>query len=119
MAVKRPTTGQRKKKTDILASKFYRAQTPYCELAGKDFIHCNGNLQWMHIISRNALCIRYEPFNKLVGCTGHHVWYTHNPVDWVRFLEKNFPERLHQAETHRWDLTKPDYEAWQEKFKQN
>ena len=106
-----------KKKADTLASRFYRAETPFCELAGKDSIHCGGNLQWMHIFSRSNLRLRYEPYNKLVGCQGHHVWYTHNPVEWVRFLETHFPERLSEAELHRNELAKLDYNEVISRFK--
>ncbi len=107
-----------KKKCDILASQYYRRETPYCELAGKDHISCSEQLQWMHIISRSNLRLRYEPYNKLVGCSGHHIFYTMNPVDWVRFLEAHFPERLAESELHRGEFMKPDYLAWIEKFSQ-
>jgi hypothetical protein len=113
---KKPTKSKLKEKCDLLASAYYRAETPYCELKGLDAIQCGGGLQWMHIFSRSILHMRYEPYNKLVGCQGHHLWYTHNPVEWVRFLEANFPERLAQAEAHRYKLWKVDYEAWIDHF---
>lgn len=108
---------QLKKKCDILASKYYRAETPYCELAGKDHVTCSQQLQWMHLITRSNLRLRYEPYNKLVGCGGHHMFYTMNPVDWVRFLERWFPDRLAEAEAHKNEIGKPDYEALIEQFK--
>jgi uncharacterized Zn finger protein (UPF0148 family) len=106
-----------KRKCDKLASTYYRNQTPYCELAGKDGIKCSDQIQWMHIITRANLRLRYERFNHLIGCRGHHWYYTNNPVDWVRFLEKHFPERLAECELHRNEIDKPDYEALIDKFK--
>lgn len=109
--------GALKKKCDVLASAYYRRETPYCELAGKDMIRCGGQLQWMHIFSRNNLRLRYEPFNKLIGCAGHHAWYTHNPIEWVRFLERWFPDRLAEAEAKRNEYMKVDYDSWIQRFK--
>ena len=106
-------------KADMLASRYYRAETPYCELSGKDTVRCGGVLQWMHIISRSNLRLRYEPFNKLIGCAGHHIYYTHNPLDWVRFLEQHYPERLALVERHRHEIRKIDYSAWIDRFNKN
>jgi hypothetical protein len=103
-------------KCDILASKYYRALTPYCELAGRDGITCGGSLQWCHIIGRANLRLRYEPFNNLICCAGHHRWYGTHPVDWVRILEREFPERLTLAEQHRHEVIKVNYGAWIERF---
>lgn len=60
--------------------------------------------------------LRYEPFNKLIGCAGHHVYYTHNPERFIRTVEKWFPERLAKIELHRNELGKVDVAAWIERF---
>lgn len=117
MKVKKPTTGQLKKKTDELASKYYRAMTPHCELAGADSITCNGVLQWAHIFTRSILHMRYEPYNHLILCAGHHLFYTYHPIEWVRVLERNYPDRLAIAEANRYKYGKPDYQEWIQKFK--
>jgi hypothetical protein len=111
------TRSQLKKRCDALASKYYRQQTPYCEARGLDLIRCGGVLQWCHIFSRSNLRLRYEPYNKLIMCQGHHSWYTHNPIEWTRFLERHFPERVSEAELHRNEYQKIDYPAWIELFK--
>lgn len=116
---KKPDLKKLKKKCDLLASAYYRRETPYCELAGKDHVRCGGVTQWMHIISRSNLRLRYEPYNKLIGCQAHHVFYTYNPVQWVRFLEAHFPDRLALAEAHQHEVMKPfPYQEWIETFSQ-
>lgn len=106
-----------KKKCDMLASLYYRTLTPICEAEGLDNIRCGGGLQWCHIFSRAIVHMRYEPYNNLIMCSGHHTWYTHNPIEWTRFLEKNFLERLSLAETQRYKYDKTDYEYWINFFK--
>lgn len=101
-----------KKKCDTLASKYYRAETPYCELKDKDGVNCGGSLQWAHIFTRGIVHIRYQPYNKLVLCAGHHRYYTSKPIEWVRILEKEFPDRLQLAEENRYKYEKVDYDYW-------
>ena len=104
-------------KADTLASQYYRAITPHCEAQGLDSINCGGGLQWCHIFSRSVIHMRYEPYNNLVMCAGHHTWYTHNPIEWTRFLEKNYLERLSLAEAQRYKYDKIEYEYWINFFK--
>jgi hypothetical protein len=85
-------------------------------MAGRDKIACNGVLQWAHIIGRANLRLRYEPYNHLIICQAHHVFFTHNPLDWFRILEREYPERLTLAEQHRQEVIKIDYAAWIERF---
>jgi hypothetical protein len=113
---KKPNRTQLKKKCDKLASQYYRALTPYCELAGRDKIACGGPLSWCHIIGRANLRLRYEPFNNLICCGGHHCWYGTHPLDWFRILEREYPERLTLAEQHRHEVSKLDYQAWIDRF---
>jgi hypothetical protein len=106
-----------KKKCDILASRYYRAATPYCELAGLDGIRCGGPLQWCHITSRSVVHLRYERYNNLILCAGHHSFYTRQPLDWIRTLEEHFPEKLALVEQQRYKFSKIDYEAWIDMFR--
>jgi hypothetical protein len=85
-------------------------------MQGLDTIKCGGNLAWCHIIGRANLRLRYEPFNNLIMCSAHHVFFTHRPLDWIRALEKHYPERLPLAEFHRDEIVKIDYQAWIAKF---
>jgi len=105
-----------KAKADKLASQYYRAQTPYCEMAGLDEHQCAGVLNWAHIIGRANLRLRYEPYNHLILCAGEHLFFTHHPLDWIRALEKHYPERLRLAEQHRHEIVKCDYQAYIGRF---
>lgn len=116
---KKPTRGKLKTKCDWLASAYYRAQTPYCEAAGKDSTQCGGGLQWCHLFSRGILHIRYEPYNNLIMCQGHHLLFTYRPIEWTRFLERHFPDKLAEAEANRYKFSKVDYDAWISHFKVN
>jgi hypothetical protein len=115
---KKPTKSKLKAKADILASAYYRSMRPYCEAAELDDVKCGGGLQWAHIFSRSILHMRYEPYNHLILCAGHHLHYTHNPIEWTRFLEANFLIRLAAAEANRYKVGKVDYEAVIAKFTQ-
>ena len=61
-----------------------------CQLEGLDHIECSGQLQTMHIISRRNHRLRWDTQNALCGCSGHHFWYTNNPWDFVKLIEKHF-----------------------------
>lgn len=80
-----------------------RSFYPYCQLAGKDNIKCGGVLQNMHIETRGVIALRYNPMNCIVGCAGHHVYYTYHPNDWDRLVKKYFPEQWKFKEKHRND----------------
>src|SRR5664279_1950398 len=101
---KKPSKTALKNKADILASQYYRALTPHCELSGLDGIQCGGILNWAHIFSRAILHMRYEPYNHLILCQGHHTFYTYHPIEWVRVLEKHYPERLNLASLNRYKI---------------
>lgn len=113
---KKPNRTALKKKCDTLASQYYRAKTPYCEAEGLDGIRCGGILQWCHIFGRAILHMRYEPYNNLIMCAGHHSFYTYHPIEWTRFLEKHYPERLTLAEQNRYKQSKVDYQDFIERF---
>lgn len=120
MAIPKPKKLSRtslKAKCDKLASLYYREKTPYCEAAGLDDIQCGGGLQWCHIFGRAILHMRYEPFNNLIMCAGHHRWYGLHPIEWTRMLEQHYPERLALAEFNRYKYGgKLDYEDFIERF---
>jgi hypothetical protein len=107
-----------KQQADTLASDYYRAKTPYCEAQGLDNVKCGGGLQWAHIFTRSILRLRYEPYNNLILCQGHHLYYTYHPIEWVRFLEKNYASRLSEAESRRYEHQKVDFQAWIDHFRQ-
>lgn len=100
-----------KKKADTAMSLYVRKKHGYCQLEGKDHIRCSTVLQNMHVETRGKLCIRYEEYNTLCGCSGHHVYYTNHPNEWREFVMKWFPEKWELVMEHHNDLTKPDYQV--------
>jgi len=51
-------------------------------------------IQWAHILSRQHLCIRWEPDNALTLCGGCHMFFWHkHPLLAVDWFNKNWPER--------------------------
>lgn len=87
-------------KADTAASLFYRARTPFCEAMGKDTKVCKGGLQWCHIKSRGNKRLRYEDYNNLVMCSGHHVYYTKRPSAWEIMVATEYPDRWNSCMEH-------------------
>lgn len=102
-----------KNKADKLFSLWVR-RVGVCELAGKDTIHCGGNLQTMHIFTRGITSLRYNPINVVCGCAGHHVYYTFHPEDWVALVAKWFPEKWEWLIHHREDKVKKTEDLYRE-----
>lgn len=113
--VKKPKLSALRNKADSLASSYYRNQTPYCQAQAFSNIPCKGILNWCHIYSRSVSRLRYEPYNNLIMCAGHHLYFGYHPVEWVDFCDKHFPEKINEARKHRYEYFKPTaehYDAW-------
>lgn len=96
---------RQKDKADRLFSLKIR-EIGYCELAGKDTIHCGGGLQCAHIETRGAHGIRWNELNAVCLCAGHHVYYTNNPNAWDKIVVQEFPVKWAFVEENRylkWD----------------
>lgn len=105
---------------DQAARWYYKKQTPYCEALGKSSTTCWGTLEWAHIVSRRNMRLRYEPYNKLVLCHGHHAWWTEHPYEWKRFVRNHFPDRWREVEEHKNEYQRVNayyYLDWLERFK--
>lgn len=48
---------------------------------------CGGIMEAAHIIGRARFAIRWDERNCKPLCSGHHVWFTHNPSAWQAFIE--------------------------------
>ena len=96
------TKGQ-KNKADRLFSLKVR-ELGYCQLQGKDKIRCSQVLQCAHIIGRANLRLRWDFLNALCICSGHHVWYTHEPEAWRNIVKKEFPENWEYVNKNRNDI---------------
>ena len=79
------------KQADASFSKWIRARDGQCQ--AKDGRDCSGNLQCAHLISRSYKAIRTNPDNAVALCQGHHVFYTHRPLEWREWVEARFPGR--------------------------
>jgi hypothetical protein len=80
------TKTAKRKLADALFSKRVRARG-FCEIAGFDDLRCAGYLQTCHLISRRYLSVRFEEANAVAGCSAHHVYYTHHPLEWDEFCK--------------------------------
>ena len=98
-----------KNKADRLMSLRTR-EAGYCEAHVFDKVKCGGFLQDCHIIGRANMRLRYDPFNHVCMCSGHHVWFTNNPEAWREFIEKEWPDTWKYLQTVRNEKVKTDFE---------
>lgn len=73
----------------------------YCQLKGKDKIRCSEVLQCAHIVGRANRRLRWDIWNALCICAGHHWWYTNNPESWRDIIEREFPVSWRYINEHR------------------
>lgn len=101
-----------KAEADKLARKFVLDRDDWtCQrcMAHKDDVP----MQWCHVLSRDALSIRWDPENSMALCQGCHYFFTVQPARWAVFLERYWPgrfERLHLLRQQAYERgDKPDY----------
>lgn len=86
MEIPKPKKKRRKKSVTTIADELF---AKIVRSAGKCFKCGNTyNLQCAHIISRGYFGTRYDFDNALCLCSGHHVWYTHHPLEWEDFIDE-------------------------------
>lgn len=56
-----------------------------CRAQGYRF-GCSEGTQCAHVITRARESIRWSDDNAVPLCSGHHVWFTHNPTAWHAFV---------------------------------
>lgn len=56
-----------------------------CRAAGVRFA-CGGILECCHVITRARMATRWLDENAMCMCSGHHVWFTHNPDAWREYV---------------------------------
>lgn len=94
----------------------------YCQAAGLDRIKCGGSLQWCHIEGRSNKRLKWELWNALCMCAGHHTYYTHHPIEWSIFIEEKFPENhklIRKYINESWDKDIEKTIKYLEKEKEN
>ena len=79
-----------------------------CQLRGLDSIKCTNTLQCMHIISRSNHRLRWDEKNALCGCSGHHMFYTSHPWEFVEVIKSNFPQIYEYVNSKRNELWDKD-----------
>lgn len=98
---------------DILFSKLIRSRGE-CE---SDRGTHSGSLQCAHIISRSYKSIRTYEKNALCLCQGCHVYFTHHPLEWRRFIDGRFPGRWDELTDWALQFTKVDWRAEVERLR--
>ena len=98
-----------KRKCDMLFSRLVRSMG-FCHFEGKDKVRCTPNLQCMHIIGRSNLRLRWDMMNCLSGCSGHHMYYTHHPLEFIETIMQCWPDRYKYVVAHRNELNQETYE---------
>ena len=98
-----------KKKLKALADKLFSKKVRSrgkCQLKGLDLINCSGQLQTMHILGRANHRLRWEEFNAICGCSGHHFFYTNQPFLFFELVKAQFSGKYRLINKHRnaiWD----------------
>lgn len=58
-------------------------------------VKCSGHLQVFHIISKSeSECLRYDPENVLIACSGANKHESYHRVEWRAIFDKMVPERM-------------------------
>lgn len=65
-------------RADKLVGDFVKTRDRGCVARGSH----QGSLQWAHVISRRYRAVRWDPMNAVTLCAGHHMYFTHRPLEW-------------------------------------
>ena len=74
-------------------------------------VDCSGAVQCAHVVSRRYRVTRWNPANALPLCAGHHVYYTHHPLEWEAFIEHMHPGMLADLKKRALTGTKAEAQA--------
>lgn len=75
--------------------------------AGMGSVRCNGNFQCAHIVSRRYLNTRWDEDNALCMCAAHHLYATHHPLEWRRYVGE---PQMTELEQRALSSAKVDYD---------
>lgn len=75
-------------KRDILFSKLVRERAEWaCEFCGKHYGPGDTRgLECAHIYGRSRKGLRWHPDNAVALCTGHHMYFTGNPLEFSEWI---------------------------------
>ena len=79
------------RKADILFSLAVRA-VGRCEALGEH----KGPLQCAHGFSRRYRAVRWDSRNAFSLCAGHHVYFTHRPIEWDEWMRETMGFELYE-----------------------
>ena len=105
------------RKADTAFSKFVRARDGRCLACGStEFLQC------AHIISRSYKAIRVDELNAVCLCRSCHLKFTHKPLEWVEWVEDNYPGRWAELKAKALAYEKVDWRFqsryWVERLRQ-
>ena len=103
--VKKVKKSTLKNKVDKLFSLKIRSQG-YCTFKGYNGIKCSDTLQCMHVIGRANHRLRWDERNAFCGCSAHHIYYTHHPLEFYETVSNGWPDIWRYLMKHKnemWD----------------
>jgi hypothetical protein len=103
--VRKTPRGKLKKLADKLWSLIVRAAGK-CRICGKE-----SQLQAAHGFSRRYAGTRWDLRNGWALCAGHHVFYTHRPLEWDSWLRAELGDLYEPMRAQALTQTTPDYDA--------
>jgi hypothetical protein len=84
---------QARDEADRLFSLLVRQRDKRCQVPGcRDM-----RLQCAHVLSRRYFATRWNPYNAMALCVGHHKQYTHDPIGWEEFCIRHLGEELYRG----------------------
>ena len=85
---KRPARRNYQEQADKLFSQHIRNRDQRCQNCGTF-----DRLQCAHLISRSYKSIRTDEENAVALCSSCHTYFTHRPLEWLEWIEVEFPGR--------------------------
>ena len=86
--VGKPRRPSVKELDDICREYTFKRDDYQCLRCGKSV-----GLQWAHVYSRRYKTVRWNPWGSMCLCSGCHLWWHHNPVDAIKWLELLWGEK--------------------------
>lgn len=74
---------------------------------------CSGTLQCAHLVPRMYLSVRWDEGNAVALCSGHHMFFSYNPLEWENWVMWFMGEEAWWSHKRRALAARgaPDYEA--------
>lgn len=61
---------------------------------------CKGVLQCAHLFSRRYRAVRWTDDNAVSLCAGHHLYYTHRPIEWDNWMQNRLTLNRYEELRH-------------------